>query len=568
MKLPRKNSLIFRLFTGVLAFMIPVSSLLFAYALYSRHAVLKQAYSNYTDYAGLISGQIDHQLSDLESYLTGIHYVDDNIAHMRRTTDPNARYLDACTVNSLTESYLRIHTAPMLFFITCEGLRIPAVSTFTTGQSSIEMSALIRQLRDGEHDYSSMEFIPVQLGDAWYLLEYFEKDGVSLGIIIDLTSMITLSDFQDSAITAVYFRDLSGQPLTNVSAQTPTDNTGGAQGDSGTVGRKQAMVIHAPLSMAPVELTIEIPSDQVTGKLALLFPFALLLLAASVASLFAYLFYIRRQIAGPLHHLEDTIRRIEKNGLEHRVEFSGATDEIAGVYCTFNSFVEHISRLKMQTYEEKLSRQQTELQYLRLQLRPHFFLNSLKSIFALAQRGDFALIQDYVLCLSSHYRFLLYDTSDLIPLQDELKHTQNYVQLQRIGYNLPIECQVSISCAPDLVLVPTLVLQTFVENSIKYAVIPGQTLKITLSAQLNRSDDIFGLNFTIQDNGPGFSEDILTEMQEDESGFFEQHKGFGNLKRRLALIYTEETFIYMYNHPDGGAVVDILLPCLAKEEQG
>ncbi len=572
MKFFRKNSLRFRLFVGILVFLIPMNLILLGYTVYSKQTIWQQAYTNYSDYVTLVSKQIDNKLSDIQTYVANIFYVNDFLARMVRIDDKNTRYLDAQEINSVVTDYLRLYSNAMLFFIKCDGISIPSVSNYSQNKKSIAMSDYIHSLSAESEAYPRNEYFLLPLDGEWYLSFYFERSGIYLGMLIELSSLLNTLDFSDAHYVTTYFSDFEGTPLAGeISRKDPYSAADDQRSETNLTvesypATSEYMTIHVPLQNAPAALSAQVPRSRILGRLAGLQTISIAMLIFSVIILLCFILFVQRQAILPLQRLKQTILKIESGQLDSKVSTDGTVEEIADVYRTFNTFMDNITTLKLQAYEEKLAKQQTEMQFLRLQLRPHFFLNSLKSIYALAQRSQIGQIQEYVLCLSNHYRFLIYDTTEKIPLRDELLHTQNYIQLQRIGYNLSIECHVSFNNIADTQEVPILILQTFVENSIKYAAIPGKLLQIFIHAEVVHSDEASHINFSIRDNGPGFSPDILHQMNTDEESFYNQHKGFGNLKRRLALMYTEETFFYIYNHPDQGAAVEILLPCGEEQE--
>ena len=548
-----KNSMTFRLFAGILCFMIPINLILLGYSIFARYAIWNQSYENYSDYVNLIGKQIDHDLEEIEQYITNIYFVDDAFRQMYQSSDQNTRYLAGTQITSNAYDYIRLYENPLILFVSSQGLSIPAASTYTSGSSEslVAISDFIHELSESSGQYLSDTFFLHNFNGRYYIIFYREKLQNYIGIIIPIDELLTTLDFNNDLLTAVYFCDENDHILTDQSQEYSLSN----------------QVIHTRASLAPngLYLAVDVPSEYVLGGLARLHIFSVCILVISILAMAAYTLFAIRQIRRPLDQLKKTILEIQGGNIDKKINTENTVDEIAEVYNTFNTFMDHITELKMRAYEEKLEKQQTQLQYLRLQLRPHFFLNSLKSIYALAQRNEMRSIQDYVLCLSEHYRFLIYDTENTIELRDELAHTQNYIQLQRIGYNLEINCQVQISSGTAQIKVPALILQTFVENSIKYAVMPDQTLQIQISVQIHEIDEQNFLNLTVNDNGPGYSKTILDEIADNEETFYLHHKGLGNLMRRLKLIYSGDASFYLYNLPEKGAAVDILLPIKSQE---
>lgn len=549
-----KNSLIFRLFAGILCFMVPINLILFGYSIFARYAIWNQSHENYSDYVNLIGKQIDHDLEEIQQYITNIYFVDTGFQQMYQSDDQNVRYLAGAEITSKAYDYIRLYENPMLLFVTSQDLSIPAASTYTSGssESRIALSDFIHELSKSPGQYPCDTFFLHNLNDHYYIIFYKENRQNYIGVIIPMDDLLTTLDFDNDPMAVVYFCDENGNILSDQSQEYTRS--------------KQVMHTCTDLTPEGLYLAVDVPSEYVVGGLARLQFFSICILVISILVMAAYTLFTSRQIRRPLDRLKKTILEIQGGNLDKKISTENTVDEIAEVYDTFNTFMDHITDLKMRAYEEKLEKQQTQLQYLRLQLRPHFFLNSLKSIYALAQRNEMGSIQDYVLCLSEHYRFLIYDTENTIELRDELAHTQNYIQLQRIGYNLEINCQVQISSGAAQIKVPALILQTFVENSIKYAVMPDQALQIHISAQTHEIDEQNFLNLTVTDNGPGYSKTMLDEIADNEETFYLHHKGLGNLMRRLKLIYSGDASFYIYNLPEKGAAVDILLPI--KQQEG
>ena len=127
--------------------------------------------------------------------------------------------------------------------------------------------------------------------------------------------------------------------------------------------------------------------------------------------------------------------------------------------------------------------------------------------------------------------------------------------------------------APDVreVKVPPLILQTFVENTVKYQVVAGERTEIYIvvcRCDEPREDYI---SIEIWDSGEGFSRDVLEKLNDgqkliDEKG---EHYGIRNVISRLHLIYKGKEKITFDNHWEtGGAYIMMELPAQIGEEAG
>ena len=190
---------------------------------------------------------------------------------------------------------------------------------------------------------------------------------------------------------------------------------------------------------------------------------------------------------------------------------------------------------------------EAQLQNLRLQLQPHFLFNALNTISSVmhedVSRADSMLAQ-----LSDLLRRTLQlGHSQEIPLKDELSLLRLYIAImeERFGDELKVEFEVD----PDLseVLVPQLILQPLVENSIRYARgAHAQKLDISILASHDRDD----LMLCVRDNGPG--------IPNLEDGRWRKGIGLSNTEQRLASLYGESQRMFLENA--GGLAVIIRVP--------
>ncbi len=120
-----------------------------------------------------------------------------------------------------------------------------------------------------------------------------------------------------------------------------------------------------------------------------------------------------------------------------------------------------------QLTQEKLNDQ---LQHLRLQINPHFLMNTLNNIHALIGL-DAAKAQTSIMELSRLLRFLLYDGGHTtIPLTKEAEFIRSYIHLLRLRYADRVEIRFEVGDLPDSYQMPPLILSVFVENAFKHGV--------------------------------------------------------------------------------------------------
>ncbi|MFD1432159.1 sensor histidine kinase [Lacticaseibacillus yichunensis] len=159
-------------------------------------------------------------------------------------------------------------------------------------------------------------------------------------------------------------------------------------------------------------------------------------------------------------------------------------------------------------------------------------------------------------------RYLLNAGDDLVPLAQEVEHAKEYLNIQRIRYGDDIlQADFQIDARAADVLVPPLSIQTFVENTVKYAVsFDSKTLIKVTAAQTMSTEGEF-LQLVISDNGPGYPPAILQAVaDEHQIDLSEHHIGINNVIARLDLLYNHTYHLKLENLKNGGACTTLELP--------
>jgi sensor histidine kinase YesM len=175
---------------------------------------------------------------------------------------------------------------------------------------------------------------------------------------------------------------------------------------------------------------------------------------------------------------------------------------------------------RKETENEKLN---TELSFLKSQVNPHFFFNTLNNIYSLAVvRSE--KTAPAVMKLSAIMRYILTETQrDLVPLENEVEFTHNFIDLQKVRLTDKVDLQFSVNGPTDTLLVAPLLFIPFVENAFKYGVSTKEASSIRIEIRTEASKIFFSsVNYIVA------SENNLME----NTGI-----GINNVKRRLELMY-------------------------------
>ena len=207
---------------------------------------------------------------------------------------------------------------------------------------------------------------------------------------------------------------------------------------------------------------------------------------------------------------------------------------------------------------------QQQLEYLKYQINPHFFMNTLNNIHALVDI-DPEKAKDTILELSKMMRFILYEGDKKgVPLSKEFEFIRTYIQLMKLRYTDKVRINVDLPTeAPDKV-VPPLMLISFVENAFKHGISYQHEsfidIKVAISDKLffscrNSKADKAAIKRDQSDACIDSAEREQARLQvkpnEEKGGV-----GLQNVKQRLNLLYDNN---YTLNIQDGTDVYNVEL---------
>jgi len=292
-------------------------------------------------------------------------------------------------------------------------------------------------------------------------------------------------------------------------------------------------------------------------QIAFIIIFLMLMLFFPISVIFEKFF-----LEKPLSKIVVAMHRIGKGEWNVMINNPSPIKEYNELTESFNHMVGEIEELKILNYESELKYQKANLKYLQLQIKPHFYVNALNIIYSLAQIRDYKKIQEMSGALVEYSRYMFHDATTLVYLSKELKHVENYIEIQRIRYSNQIIYEEKIDQIAESALVPPFIVQSFMENSIKYAYQNRENMILQVEAEVDEQMEMLVLK--IRDNGDGYSEEILESFNNSSLKENSYHLGLNNVMERLKLIYGDSATIELKN--DHGAVSIIRIPFIPSEE--
>lgn len=184
-------------------------------------------------------------------------------------------------------------------------------------------------------------------------------------------------------------------------------------------------------------------------------------------------------------------------------------------------------QLKTKEWEKNLLKEkmETELKFLRNQTNPHFLMNTLNNIYALARKksNDTA---EVVMKLSELLRFMLYESGqNRIALTDEIKVLEDYLELERMRYNKRLIVTFTKNIDSNAYQITPLLLLPFVENAFKHGV---SETRFESFVHINMHVEKSYLNFIVENS---------REQGPKHNGT--KNIGLYNVRRQLELMYKD-----------------------------
>ncbi len=213
--------------------------------------------------------------------------------------------------------------------------------------------------------------------------------------------------------------------------------------------------------------------------------------------------------------------------------------------------------------ERKLEEQgrlllEARLDALQRQINPHFLFNTLNSIASLV-RSRPELAREMIVKLGNILRTLLRDREAFVPLGEELAFTDDYLDIEVVRFGEKLRVVKEIAEETLDVVVPSMLLQPLIENSIKHGLEPridGGT--VTLRSRIDGER----LVMEVEDDGVGMELAGAVRPAKMDEGFGSVGGGIGmrNVRERLMVLYGDDAQLEMESRPGRGTKVRLVMP--------
>jgi two-component system LytT family sensor kinase len=209
-------------------------------------------------------------------------------------------------------------------------------------------------------------------------------------------------------------------------------------------------------------------------------------------------------------------------------------------------------RIELKLEEQKRLLLEARLDALQRQINPHFLFNTLNSIASLVRMKP-EMARQMTVKLANILRALLRDHDTYVPLRQELSFTDDYLDIEVVRFGADkLKVEKDIDPKTLDIMVPSILLQPLIENSIKHGLEPrihGGTVTVRSRLQGNR------IMIEVADDGVGIGVKPASALRRTGAGI-----GMKNVRERLEVLYGTQARFTVVSNPGRGTLVSIEIP--------
>lgn len=223
---------------------------------------------------------------------------------------------------------------------------------------------------------------------------------------------------------------------------------------------------------------------------------------------------VQHLIIHPIHQLNDEIENLNYESNELHLQ-TNLKNEIGSIISHVNHMLDRISSLNQRNiesqariYEMELSKKQTQIYAYQSQINPHFLYNMLQCMRGISLMHNIPEVAQICTNMADLFRYSI-KGAFLVPLESELNIIDKYLYMIEVRFQGRITYKLEVSDDTKDCLIPKMILQPIVENSIFHGLDEIEEGGIIIIKTTRTEDDLY---ITVTDNGIGFSEEALQNL--------------------------------------------------------
>lgn len=539
-------------------------------ALYASHILRQNTYSAAIQSLRSYRDQLQLALRGEELYLAGFTY-DSSLIDALDQADPSGTswFRASYALQNEFTSHVGLSSWENYFYYSPDIKLMIANRSFTgNGYAKSVLPRFIDNLYSDKSDQTSPRENPakkwniLKIDNDWYLLYVRRQRNGYLGSSIRLAGFLSTINNASGKIHND-FSDSKGVLLGN-GADTKLDELPDEIARKGYTFENfyetRNLVCVLPIMNTSVSIVSLTPDHSLDASVRIFQSLVLLIFLIGLMVFVVFYLASKRMVATPVQRILSAMKSIRSGHRETRIHLDAGCQEFVSIGQSFNETIDEIDRLSSAVLSEQLAKKQAQIEYLKLQVTPHFLINCLNSVYQLTEIGENELSLKMTESLTTFLRYLI-NCGRSVSLTEELHQAENYANFSLIRYpgGLTFHSEVTPD-AKNATVVPYLILG-FVENTVKYSVSLGSMTHIEVRIMRTENDQLL---IRMSDTGSGYSKEALARLNRLNDASFESHSdhiGLENVCHRVRLVLGDHCHFQFENDPvTGGAVNTILIP--------
>ncbi|WP_165842215.1 cache domain-containing sensor histidine kinase [Paenibacillus xerothermodurans] len=326
---------------------------------------------------------------------------------------------------------------------------------------------------------------------------------------------------------------------------------------------QEFLVNHRAIPFAGWHAVIVQPKNRLLAPVQYIKYFSIILTVTLLVASFFLIRVIVRWVNQPLRSLHILMNRVKEGDLGVRFTPKYA-DEIGELGARFNEMLERIKELILRVKEEGDAKRAAEMRVLQAQINPHFLYNTLDELYWRSLEFQDKSASEMILALSSFFRLSLNQGDEETTVAKELEHVTQYLKLVNFQYQRQFCFEVDADEQTKNVIVPKIILQPLVENSILHAFKQNDYSGSHILIR-SRREAAGIILLSAEDNGCGLPCELVTLFNRPlkEDSMFPSNnssaKGYAikNIRGRLWRFFGERASFSVNSERDRGTRVEI-----------
>ena len=534
----------------------------FSYIFVSYHMALENLQTSNKNLILLYGKELENKLNNADMLLERLIYKNSDY-DMLQSDNESDRYYASVKIKSFIQEQITYDTYVDAVVIadstysSCLDYENTEIA-FKTREALRQFSSEKASLGRAEAEWSITE-----IGTESYVYKMYVWQGRAAGIFISVNHFMenaTRNDLQNVSILLKDDKEMVRGVLgkENISTDELTEK----------LTNNWVYENNYDLADGKMQLSAYVNMSEIFGQIRWSMVLVLFVILILVGFSGILINYLRREMIAPMSHMQKSMEDMQKGNYELRIKENYKNREFTLLKDTFNRLMDEIVGLKIQSYEKQIDLQETELKCVKLQIRPHFFLNAMTTISSLSQQGKNAEIEKYINALSKNIRYMFRSGLHTVTLQEEVGHVENYFEMQELKYPCCVFYYIDIAPEVRNWRIPQMLIHTIIENEYKYAVNIDQILTILIKADKVNIKGECMLLLEIEDDGKGYPKEVLDtfankKVQNEKNG---ERIGLRSIKRMMELMYEREGLFEICNIEPHGCKNTFWIPECAVQE--